>query len=79
VFILCLSDFCPDCAAIMPQQARRPAGQEDRMKTQPRWMKSVIEEATRCRVRMPWERGLRRAGFVARRGKPLLPPLQKSA
>ncbi len=49
------------------------------MKTKPRWMTSVIAEAATCRVRMPWERGLRRAGFIARRKMPVMPPLRKSA
>lgn len=37
------------------------------MKTQPRWMKSLLAEAAECRTRMPWERGLRRAALIARR------------
>jgi hypothetical protein len=34
---------------------------------QKRWMKSILTEAEECKVRMPWERGLRREAFIARR------------
>jgi hypothetical protein len=32
-----------------------------------RWMASLLAEADACRTRMPWERGLRRQAFIARR------------
>jgi hypothetical protein len=37
------------------------------MQTRPRWMNSLLEEAQTCKTRMPWERGLRRQAFIARR------------
>ena len=37
------------------------------MKKQPRWIKSTIKAADECKVQMPWERGARRAEFIARR------------
>jgi len=37
------------------------------MKTQPRWINKTIEAANDCKTRMPWERGARRAEFIARR------------
>lgn len=37
------------------------------MKTERRWMKSMLAEAANCKTRMPWERGLRRAALIARR------------
>lgn len=36
-------------------------------KMQKRWIKSIASEAEECKVRMPWERGLRREAFIARR------------
>lgn len=33
----------------------------------PRWMTSAIAEAKTCTTKMPWERGLRRQAFIARR------------
>lgn len=37
------------------------------MQTRPRWMTSLLTEAEACKTRMPWERGLRRQAFIARR------------
>lgn len=37
------------------------------MTTEKRWIKSMVAEAAACKVRMPWERGLRREAFIARR------------
>lgn len=37
------------------------------MKPQPRWMKSVLTDAAQGKMRMPWERGLRRQASIARR------------
>ncbi len=39
------------------------------MKSQPRWIKNTIEAANACTTKMPWERGARRADFIARRGQ----------
>ena len=52
------------------------------MKQHPRWIKSVQAEAASCEIRMPWERGLRRAAMIARRteteaAKPI--PMKASA
>ena len=49
------------------------------MKTQRRWMTSVLTEAAACKVRMPWERGLRRAAMIARRKALKAEPLRRSA
>ncbi|MCC5973715.1 MAG: hypothetical protein JJT81_06640 [Rubellimicrobium sp.] len=32
-----------------------------------RWMITAVAEAQLCKTRMPWERGLRRQAFIARR------------
>lgn len=37
------------------------------MKAQPRWISNTIEAANACTTQMPWERGARRAEFIARR------------
>ena len=37
------------------------------MATQKRWIKNTIAEAEACKTKMPWERGLRRQAFIARR------------
>ncbi len=37
------------------------------MKTDKRWIKNILTEAAACKVRMPWERGLRREAFIASR------------
>lgn len=39
------------------------------MKTQKRWMKSIIAEAAKEQPAMPWQRGNRRAEMIARRIK----------
>lgn len=44
------------------------------MTTQPRWIASLQKEAAACKTRMPWERGLRREAFIARRKAALTPP-----
>lgn len=48
-----------------------------------RWMASLLAEADACRTRMPWERGLRRQAFIARRAslmkQPQLPPAAPAA
>lgn len=33
----------------------------------PRWIARATAEAEACRVRLPWERGLRRQAFIRRR------------
>lgn len=33
----------------------------------PRWIAARIADADICKTRMPWERGLRRDAFVAKR------------
>jgi hypothetical protein len=43
------------------------------MKTQKRWMASMISEAANTKTRMPWERGLRREAFIARRNEAAKP------
>ena len=45
------------------------------MKTQKRWMKSLLVEAAACKTKMPWERGLRRDAFIARRAASAVKPL----
>jgi hypothetical protein len=37
------------------------------MTTERRWMASLIAASAACKVRMPWERGLRRQAMIARR------------
>lgn len=37
------------------------------MTNEKRWMKPMIAEAAACKVKMPWERGLRRQASIARR------------
>jgi hypothetical protein len=49
------------------------------MKTERRWMKSLLVEAQACKTKMPWERGLRREAFIARRTAVVTPPLKRSA
>jgi hypothetical protein len=39
------------------------------MKTNARWIEGMIKEAAECKTRMPWERGLRREAFIARRAE----------
>ena len=33
----------------------------------PRWIAPLLAEAAACKTRFPWERGLRREAFIARR------------
>lgn len=49
------------------------------MKAGRRWMKSLLVEAQACKTKMPWERGLRRDAFIARRAVVAVPPLKRSA
>lgn len=49
------------------------------MKTERRWIKTVIAEAQACKIRMPWERGLRREAMIARRKATEPQPLRRSA
>ncbi|KQB15482.1 hypothetical protein AP071_14060 [Rhodobacter capsulatus] len=46
-----------------------PEPQESRMtlKPTPRWMTTALEGAAKASVAMPWQRGARRAGMLARR------------
>lgn len=37
------------------------------MTTERRWMASLIAASAACKLRMPWERGLRRQAMIARR------------
>jgi len=37
------------------------------MNTTTRWIQKTIAEAAVCKTKMPWERGLRRQAFIARR------------
>ena len=37
------------------------------MTKQKRWIDKTIAAADECKTRMPWERGLRRQAFIARR------------
>jgi hypothetical protein len=37
------------------------------MTTERRWMKPMLAEAAALKVRMPWERGLRRDAMITRR------------
>jgi hypothetical protein len=39
------------------------------MQTQKRWMKSILEEAAKEQVSMPWARGARREAFKAKRAE----------
>lgn len=49
------------------------------MKTERRWMKSLLVEAQTCKTKMPWERGLRREAFIARRNAVAPQPVKRSA
>lgn len=44
------------------------------MATQKRWLTSVVKEAAKSEVKMPWARGARRTAFIAKRAaaKPTL-------
>lgn len=37
------------------------------MRKTTKWIKKTIAEADACKTKMPWERGLRRDAFIARR------------
>ncbi|PZX28324.1 hypothetical protein H9N28_13790 [Rhodobacter capsulatus] len=37
------------------------------LKPTPRWMTTALEGAAKASVAMPWQRGARRAGMLARR------------
>ncbi len=41
-----------------------------------RWMKSVLKEAARTKLDMPWTRGARREAFIAKRSAE---PLRRAA
>lgn len=47
------------------------------MKTNKRFVKSVIETAAKTETVMPWTRGSRRAAFIAKRNA--IPNLRKTA
>jgi hypothetical protein len=49
------------------------------MKTEKRWIKSMIAEAEATKTKMPWERGLRRDAFIARRNEEAKPELQRAS
>jgi hypothetical protein len=46
------------------------------MQTRPRWMNALLAEAQTCKTRMPWERGLRRDAFIARRAATTRPAVE---
>lgn len=37
------------------------------MKSKSPFLSSIVEEASKCEVQMPWTRGARRAALIARR------------
>ncbi len=37
------------------------------MRTERRWMTSVVKEAAKAKIDMPWTRGARRVAFIAKR------------
>ncbi len=47
------------------------------MRKERRWIKSVLKEAARTEIEMPWTRGARRAAFIAKRSA--VPPAAKAA
>jgi hypothetical protein len=49
------------------------------MKTQRRWMKSILDEAQSCKTRMPWERGSRREAMINRRKENPAPVMKRAA
>lgn len=50
------------------------------MKTNRRWMMSIIKEAKEAKTKMPWERGIRRGATIARRMTPsFAQPMRLSA
>ena len=54
-----------------PLGLRQPQDKDCVMKTERRWMKTLLTEAAACKTRMPWERGLRREALIARRAEPV--------
>jgi len=40
---------------------------EKKMRTEKRWLKSILKEASVTEVKMPWARGARRNEMIARR------------
>lgn len=69
-----LTLFGPSVAEPLGHQGASPApgsapgtDEEHEMKTEKRWIKTLTAEAAACKTRMPWERGLRREAFIARR------------
>lgn len=49
------------------------------MKTEKRWIKTMINEAAKVDTKMPWERGARRAAFIAKRNGTDKPALKATA
>ena len=50
------------------------------MRTETRWMTSVVKEAAKAKVEMPWTRGARRMAFIAKRNTAQpVPPRAASA
>lgn len=43
------------------------------MKTEKRWIKNMVQEAAKVDTKMPWERGTRRAAFIAKRNSQTKP------
>lgn len=56
-----------------------PSQKDEIMRHPPRWIRSALEAAALCRIRLPWERGLRRAAMIARRTATQAGPLSLSA
>ncbi len=48
------------------------------MKTEKRWIKNMINEAAKVETKMPWERGARRAAFIAKRSQQAQPSVLKA-
>jgi hypothetical protein len=67
---------CPNCAKdlrhIDPQRKGEslPIQRTEIMKTNTRFIKSVVETAAKNDTVMPWARGTRRAAFIAKRNAP---------
>ncbi len=49
------------------------------MKIATRMIKNMTQEATVCKTKMPWERGLRREALIARRDAAPAPQLKRTA
>ena len=43
------------------------------MRKERRWMSSVVKEAAKTKLEMPWTRGPRREAFIAKRASQLAP------